>query len=890
MNAPSSHKATVAAASPAAGDGDRGGSRSAASLRLLPADGGKAGAGLPAPASPLIGREGEVVSVVALLRRDEVRLVTLTGPGGVGKTRLALAAAEAVAADFPAGVRLVELAAIREPGLVLPAIAQATGVQEDAGRSVLATMADALHGRRLLVVLDNLEQVMAVVPDLAALLAACPRLSVLATSRVALRVRAERAVPVAPLGVPNTGASAAAVASSPAVALFVERAQAANPAFVPDAAEIAAVAAICRRLDGLPLAIELAAARTPVLPPGALLARLGRALPVLTGGPRDLPARQQTLRDAIAWGYDLLAPAVQTLLSRLAVFAGGFDEKGAEAVSVGARGSVLSTAEDLRREATQDQSRAPGTQHPEPSEPSLDGLAALVDASLLRRLDGPGGEPRYGLLETVREFAAERLVAAGEAAETRARHAAHFLALAEAAEPELVGTDQSAWLDRLETEHDNLRAALGWALERAPEPASVSAAERAATALRLAGALWRFWASRGYLIEARAWLERALAVPGAEAAPLAARAKVAHRLGNVDLDLGDYGRAQERIEAALALWEATGDQRGVASAHNGLGLAAAFVGDAAAARNHHELALRLRRDIDDRHGLGNSLTNLGNLEHGEGNPARARALLEEALAVRAAMGDTGGVAYGHFNLADLARTEGRAVEARQAFERSLALFREVGDRLGIAYALHSLGRVVAEAGETAPAAALQGEAMALRRDLGDRRGLVECLEAISQLAVGPEPAAAARLLAAADNGRAAIQAVLPTADAVERAKEIAGLRAALGRSAFDAAWEAGSALGLVQAVAEAATLAATLATPPAAATNDDAASGPLASLSPRELEVLALVAQGLTNGEVADRLYLSPRTVHAHLSTIFRKLGVSSRTAAARLAVEHDLV
>ena len=913
-------------------------SRDGALVTILLPFPSRAGRDLPVPPTVLIGRDREVAEVTALVRGGTSRLVTLTGPGGVGKTRLALRVAHDLSTEVVDGVVFIDLAGTTRAEHVAPTIAQAFGVQEDPGRPLLATLVDALRGREVLLVLDNLEQVVEVAADIAVLLSSLPGLTVLATSRVALRIRAEREYPVRPLALPpllegqpragrpagtapataastsiGPGASLSAadldaLAQVPAVALFVDRACASNPGFGLDAATADDVAAICVRLDGLPLAIELAAARIALLTPRALLERLDRRLPTLSGGPRDLPTRQRTLWDAISWSAELLDPPTRDLFATLSVFAGGFTLTMAAEVTAPVHG-------DARPDPAADGAATTGLLAPtapaaEPGEvevsPELvDGVTTLLEANLMRRdgdRDGNGDdEPRFRMLETIRDFGLGLLVARPDAGAVRTRHAELVRRLARRAEREIVGPDQVAWYARLDRERENVRAALGWAI-------SSSDAE---TALRLGASLWRYWVTRGLLFECAEWLRAALAMPGAEAAPATVRAKAIHRLANVEIDLANYAKARELCEASLELWRAEGDQVGIASALNGLGLIAGFEGDYQASQAYHEEALALRRNLDDPLGLGNSLTNLGNVFHATGKRDEARPLLEEALRVREGMGDTGSVGYAYLNLADFALTTGATDESRVLFERSLALFRAVGDRLGIGYALNILGWVATRAGQVSEAVAFQREALELRREAGDRRGMVECIEAVAALAITPGvedgPLSAARLLAAADALRTHFNA--SRSPDLQRDLDLLWreIRRVVPAAALDAAvteatgWtmahavdRALSDLGRIAAAATLASAAAPVAGPtssgPAAPRHPETRpTGPLVELSARERDVLRLVARGLTNGEIAAELFISPRTVHAHVYAIFRKLDVSSRAAATRIAVENGL-
>ena len=883
-------------------------------IRLLPtltADRGeRKGAGfwsgisgsVPVPLSSLVGREQAISSVIELLSRADVRLVTLTGPGGVGKTRIALAVAASLLETGAAEVRFVDLTSIRDPALVLPAITAAVGVRVEASRAVVETLAESLAGRPLMLVLDNVEQVVAAGPELAELLTLLPTLSILATSRSPLRLRAEHLLPVAPLSLTDDAAAGSgemtAIADSPAVALFVERAQAVNPGFSLTPENAAAVAQICTRLDGLPLAIELAAARVRVLSPTALLARLDRRLPILVGGAPDLPARQRTLQDAIAWSVALLSPEEQRFFARLAVFAGGFDLEAAE--TVGGEGVERSDR------GWQDE-RSPSPPEAKPTPPAtpsvLDGLTSLIDKSLLQHQELPNGENRYAMLGTVREYAFARLLEFGEAEQVRRRHAAWFLALVETAEPALTGPDQRRWLDRLETELDNLRAVLDWATgaaspgDRPPDPA---------LALRLTTALWRFWVNRGYLSEGRDRLLKAIGV--ADPAD-AGRARALQHLGNLALDMGDYAGAADAYEQSLAACRAAGDQAGVARALNGLGLVAGYTGEYERATARHAEALAIRRQSGDRLGIGNSLTNLGNIAAAVGDIDRARPLLEEALAVRQATNDVGAVAYALLNLGELSRVAGDREAARSRLEQSLNLFEEVGDKLGVGYARYALGRAALAGGAIDRAMSSLGESLRLRRELGDRRGTVEALEAIGAAAATTTSdanvvRAAVRLLGATEAQRAVIRAARPPVDQGLVDRALAAARRIAEPGTVDDAMLAGGTGSWTEALATGLDLATQFTgratsvspepppTPLAAAAPDSNRSGDAypAGLTAREVEVLQLVAAGLTSAEVAERLYLSPRTVQAHLYRIYNKIGVSTRSAATRFAIEHRLV
>jgi DNA-binding CsgD family transcriptional regulator len=613
-----------------------------------------------------------------------------------------------------------------------------------------------------------------------------------------------------------------------AAALFLDRARASNPALELGETDLSAVAEICEALDGLPLAIELAAARAKLLRPEAMRARMGERLELLRAGPRDLPARQQALRDTLDWSYGLLNPQEQRLFARLGVFAGGFTVESAQAVC-GA---------------------------------DLEGLASLVDNSLVY-----SDVERFGMLETIREYALGELAEGSDEDGTRRAHADYALGFAEAAEPELTGPNQAAWLRRLEGEHDNLRAALRYSVD----------AGSGETALRLASSLWTFWLARGYLGEGRRWLEEALA--GCGTSPPTVRAKALNGAGVLADYQGDYAQAEALFTEGLGLSRRTGDERCTASALCGLAHVARQRGDYAFAQLNFEQALDIYSRLGDRQGVARTQNRLGLAVWHAGDIERFRALAEESLAGFRELEDVEGIALATLHLGAVALSFGDPASARPLIEEGLAICRELGDRRTITKGAHFLGDALSGSGDHAGARTLYEESLSLSIELGDRWMSVISLEGLARtVAATGQPQAAANLLGAADALREAIDAPpRPWYWQVLFERHTPELRARLGTDAFKAAWAAGYALTPEQALA-------VLKPPVPAATADRPGE-----LTARELEVLGLVAEGSTDAEVAERLVLSLRTVHAHLRSIYRKLGVRTRSAATRYAVEHGL-
>jgi non-specific serine/threonine protein kinase len=785
------------------------------------------------PLNPLVGRESDMAALVEAVRRSGARLLTLTGPGGVGKSRLALAAAAALTDAFPDGVGFVDLTPIGDPALVLPTIAHALGVRDAGNQPLAARLVSSLQERRLLLVLDNFERVVGAGPLITKLLAACPLVVVLVTSRVRLRVSGEREFTVRPLALPDPGghASVAAAAQPAAVRLFAERAQAVLAGFSLTPDNAAAVGEICRRLDGLPLAIELAAARAKVLPPAALLARLDRRLPLLTGGPRDLPDRLRTMRDAIAWSHDLLTEAEQALFRRLSVFVGGFTLEAAEAV-LGAGGDDGLALAPLG-------TTPPPRLKDAPTPPSvLDGLASLVDQSLLHRIEATNGESRFGMLETVREFGLERLAASGEERAVRDAHARWCLDLAEQSPPfPLRGTVHPEALDRVEAEAGNLREALAWHARRGD----------AVGLLELATALTQFWSLRGSMDEGGRWLERGLAM-GGDALPPVLQAAALHAAAALGRTQDDPAPAIAFAETALARFRTLGDAWNAANALHLLGLLERSRGDFDHAASFHEEASVLFRDLGEPFWVALSACDLGTLAHWRGDERGAMTLLGEAVSG----------------------------------------FRVLGDPVGVGLALGVLAFVTGERGDPQRAAALHAESLTHLRSVGANDLLLDAVARIGTLAVATgRTEAGARLLGAAEALGQALGYAFDRPEQARYAQAAAAARAAVGGGGSAAAWAAGRALTLDEAAAEAAELVAAPPAEPLPGPGRRPAGSP--GLTKRELEILRLLATGEGNRAIGERLFISATTVARHVANLYAKLGVDSRAQAVAYAHRHGL-
>jgi predicted ATPase/DNA-binding CsgD family transcriptional regulator len=859
-------------------------------------------ASFPVPLTALLGREQEVRAIGDLLARSEVRLLTITGTGGVGKTRLALEVAGVVRSDFADGVCFVPLAPVSDPARVIVAIAQALGLWESAALPLEEQVSVVLHNRHLLLLLDNFEQVVEAAPQLASLLASCPGLRLLVTSRAALHLSGEHEFPVTPLALPDLTQlpSPESLSQLASVQLFLVRTQAIQPAFHMTPANARAVAEICVQLDGLPLAIELAAARSKLLPPQALLVRLTHRLEVLTGGAQDLPARQQTLRNTLQWSYDLLTEEEQRLFRWLSIFVGG---------------CTLEAAETVRQGGQEGGERVFSV---------FEGVASLLDKSLVQQTEREGGEPRLVMLETLREFGLECLKRQGELQAARRAHARYFLALAEQAELHLLGPDQLPWFARLEQELDNL-----WAILHAN---TAGDAEERELAMRLGAALWVFWVGRGHGREVRNVLKRLLAGTGVIAAPV--RLKALNTLGMILWSQNDAHGLEPVADEALVLARRLQDQYNLSFA---LTLRATVLmverRDDAEAQACLEEALNQARAQENRYLPIFPLAHLGRLSWYRQDAPRAIAWYEACLVQCRAMGEQLLMSFALIGLARAEMSQDHAARARTLLEESLMISRAFGNTWGIAQVLSLLGQLALQQRELPQAEALLKDSARLASEVGDRHNVTQSHLLLAGVAAlqGDYAVAHSRYeeglasaldikhtgfiasglkglgCVAAAQGLSSWAALLwGTAEPLRESRSVAippeiyermvaVVRSQLGEPAFEEARARGRTKTPAQALASPEAFAPQVPQQVQAVSGDTPTvptrhSSSPAGLTAREVEVLRLVAQGLSDVQVAEQLVISPRTVNWHLTSIYSKLGVSTRSAATRYAIEQHLV
>src|SRR5579872_7185432 len=726
---------------------------------------------LPAQRTTFVGREAEIEAAQQLLLQPEAQLITLTGPAGIGKTRLALKVAGSALDHFPGGVFFVPLAPVSDPGLLPAIIAQIVGLRGGGGQAPVELLKEYLQApSRLLtlLVMDNFEHLMSAAELVAELLTAGSKLKVMVTSRAPLHIYGENEFPVPPLPLPSSTdtASPEELSQSPAVKLFLQRATAVKPDFKLGKDNAQAVARICVRLDGLPLAIELAAARIKLLPPSTLQNRLDSRLRLLTGGARDLPLRQQTLRGAIDWSYGLLDPAEQKLFRRASVFVNGCSLEAVEA--------VCDTKGDLGIDV-------------------LDGMASLVDKSLAQQINVASSESRFVMLETIREYGLECLASSGEEEPTRRAHAAYCLVLAEEQASNVAQAAEAASFDLLESEHDNCRSALDWLIR----------AQNAEWGLRLAAALFGFWETRDHLTEGRERLAKVLQLPGA-AARTNARARALFAAGVLAGDQGDYASSTALFEESLAIARHLNDKWGTAIALNALAVIAANRGDLAAARALADQNVAAWKELGDRAGVGRSLSNLANVVKSQGDHSQAHSLYHECFSIFRELNDRGGMARALNNQGDIARDQGEGAEAARLYSESLSIFREMDDRWGIAGCLADLGTLACEQGDHPGSHSLFAKSMTIFQELGHKRGIARLLECLACSAARQNQAERSlRLAGAAAALRRNLGAPLPPAEQARLEKRLDCARQALADTAAATAWMEGWATPVDRAIQEA---------------------------------------------------------------------------------------
>jgi non-specific serine/threonine protein kinase len=812
---------------------------------------------LPLEVNRYVGRERELTAVRGLLVTS--RLLTVTGAGGSGKTRLALQVATDLLEEFAHGVWWVELAALSDPLLVPQVVASVVGSPESAGRTVTEALADALRPKQLLLVLDNCEHLLAAcVPLIETLLRTCPRVRVLVTSREALTIAGESTWLVLPLRVPDTyqPPTIDGLLTYEAIQLFVERARAVLPSFTLTPENASAVVQVCRRLDGIPLAIELAAARIRALSVEQIVARLDDAYRLLTGGSRSALPRQQTLRAAMDWSHNLLSAQEQAAFRRLSVFAGSFSLEAAESICTGAPGEAYDV---------------------------LDVLSSLIAKSLVF-VERHSGEARYRLLETIRQYGQDKLHAAAETAVVRRSHRDWYARLAIQAESEVLEPRQKSVFDRLEAECDNLRGAIEWSLGQ----------REAEVAAQISAGVTRFWIFRGHMSEGRRWLERALSGFSERNAVRAKALNAAAILASLQ---DDYQTARTLAEESLALSRQLAEKEQTGYALYILGRLARIEGNYVDAAAFVEESLSLFYELKRKHDIALVLSDLGLTVLFLGEYERATALCEESLAISRELGDLRGIASWLANLSTIMLARGDDKRAQTLCEESLAIRKTLGYKGGCAHALAILGRIALRQGDHERAIACYNESLTLRQETGEKEGIATVLEGLAAVAgMQGQCASAARLFGAAESLRTLLGAPLPPIDRAHYQQSMAAMRAHLDEPALLNAWTEGRALSLEEAIAQAVRVNAREHTPPTPSPAAVAAPSTTPSrrnpfgITAREIDVLRLMTQGLTTAQIAEQLVISPRTADAHLRSIYSKLEVSSRAAATRSALEHQLI
>lgn len=767
--------------------------------------------------TPLIGREQDIAVIITLLRKSEVRLLTLIGTGGIGKTRLAYEVALKMRTDFVDGVCYVQLALVSDPRLVVSTIAQELDIRILGVQPIFEQVKLWLTNKHLLLILDNFEQAITAAPLLEDMLAACPLLKIVVTSRAVLHLQAEHEYPVSPLSLPDLKQlpTIDEISQYAAIALFLQRAQAAMHTFQITTSNLRAIAEICIQLDGLPLAIELAAARVKLLPPYDLLARLSQRFEILTSGIRTLPVRQQTLRNTLKWSYDLLNTREQRLFRRLSVFVGNLTIAAVEAVCY---------------------------ETPQEAASALDEISSLFDKSLLLQTEQEG-EARIVMLLTVREYGLECLWESNEAEQIQRAHARYFLAMAEEAEPRYFGAQATAVLDKLEREYENLQASLHW----------LAKSGEMEMALRLGGALWWFWYARGHLREGRQLMD--LLLSSSEGVAASVRAKALISVGWFAYQQKDFVRAETQLNESLELYRSLGDRQQSAT----------------------------------------SLYRLGQVAWAKGELSALQLLAEEALKLYYELGTKDGIADTMLLLSHAATERSDYARARELAEQAATIFREIGDQWAISYTLADLARVVLLQGDSETAQTLIDESFALSIELGYMGNTASCLEYLAEaVATQDQLSWAALLCSAAEHLRDIIDIPLVSTQRADYEHLVDAVRSKLGEEAFKATWLQGQSMTPQQAFSMqeyARTLDAALIRSQLAETiNPQSLSTYPDHLTVREVEILRLIAEGQTDAQIADHLVISPRTVNAHLTSIYRKIQVSSRSSATRYAIEHHLI